>query len=451
VESPGTVRRAVLRGTRAGIGKVAAATLQLLVEPVRIYININNTAILPNGIRVVTEEVPYVQSVALGIWVDTGARDETEEHSGISHFIEHLLFKGTERRTALQIAEEFDAVGGQLNAFTDKEYTCFYAKVLPEHTGLALDVIADMLCNSLLDPEEVEREKNVVIEEIKRHEDTPDELIHDIFLETLWPGHPLGRSVIGRPEVIAALTRDDIVDYVRRHYLPQRMVIAAAGNLSHGSLLECIERYFGGMNGAPLPRTPVAPAVHAGTVEVSRSTEQVHFCVGTRGFNQDEDDRYPLGLIDTAVGGGMSSRLFQEVREKRGLCYAIGSYTASYREAGMFAVYAGTSPENASEVRTLIQYELQRLAQSGLGEAELQRAKNQIRGAVLLGLDSMSGRMTRLGKSMLYYDRVISPFEVVEKVEAVTADDVRRVCGSLFSGDYAYAAVGPFDEEDAEA
>jgi len=409
-----------------------------------------NPVVLPNGIRVVTEEVPYVQSVAMGIWVDTGARDETDEHSGISHFIEHLLFKGTERRTALQIAEEFDAVGGQLNAFTDKEFTCYYAKVLPEHTELALDVLADMLQNSLMDAEEIEREKNVVIEEIKRHEDTPDELIHDIFLETVWPGHPLGRSVIGRPEVIAALTRDDILAYLKHHYLPQRMVVAAAGNVSGERVVDCVQRYLGGMAGSAEPRQPTAPAVNAGTMEVSRSTEQVHFCVGTRGYTQYDEDRYPLGLIDTAVGGGMSSRLFQEVREKRGLCYAIGSYTASYREAGMFAVYAGTSPENASEVRTLIQYELGRLAESGLDAAELQRAKNQIRGSVLLGLDSMSGRMTRMGKSLLYYDRVISPTEVVEKVEAVTAEDIRRVCDSIFSGEYAYAAVGPFDEEDRE-
>src|SRR5437899_5478322 len=229
----------------------------------------NNQSGLSNGIRVVSEEVPYVQSVAMGIWVDTGARDETDEHSGISHFIEHLLFKGTPRRSAQQIAEEFDAVGGQLNAFTDKEYTCYYAKVLPEHTELALDVLGDMLQNSLLDAAEIEREKNVVIEEIKRHEDTPDELIHDIFLETLWPGHPLGRSVIGRPEVIAALTRDDIVAYVRHHYLPGRMVVAAAGNVSHAKVLECVERSLGGLGGAPEPRTPTTPAVHLGALEVS--------------------------------------------------------------------------------------------------------------------------------------------------------------------------------------
>jgi predicted Zn-dependent peptidase len=396
-----------------------------------------------NGIRVVTEQVPYAQSVSLGIWVDSGARDETDENAGISHFLEHLLFKGTERRTALEIAEALDAVGGQLNAFTDKEYTCYYAKVLPEHTALALDVLADMLQNSVLDPEEIDREKDVVLEEIKRHEDTPDELIHDLFLTTLWPGHPLGRSVIGRPEVIESLTRDQILAYLRQHYAPRRMVVAAAGNLRHEEIVRMVQEYLGGLAGEAEPRSPVAPAFTAGDTCLKRSTEQVHFCLGTRGYTQHEDDRYALGILDAAVGGGMSSRLFQEVREKRGLCYAIGSYTASYREAGMFAVYAGTSPKNADTVRSLVQEELMKVAKDGLGEEELQRAKNQIRGAVLLGLDSMSGRMTRLGKSVLYYNRVISPFEVVEKVERVTPDEIRRVAEAIFGGDYAYAAVGP--------
>jgi predicted Zn-dependent peptidase len=396
-----------------------------------------------NGIRVVTEQVPYAQSVSLGIWVDSGARDETDENAGISHFLEHLLFKGTERRTALEIAEALDAVGGQLNAFTDKEYTCYYAKVLPEHTGLALDVLADMLQNSVMDPEEIDREKDVVLEEIKRHEDTPDELIHDLFLTTLWPGHPLGRSVIGRPEVIESLTRDQILAYLRQHYAPRRMVVAAAGNLRHEEIVRMVQEYLGGLAGEAEPRSPVAPAFTAGDTCLKRSTEQVHFCLGTRGYTQHEDDRYALGILDAAVGGGMSSRLFQEVREKRGLCYAIGSYTASYREAGMFAVYAGTSPKNADTVRSLVQEELIKVAKDGLGEEELQRAKNQIRGAVLLGLDSMSGRMTRLGKSVLYYNRVISPFEVVEKVERVTPDEIRRVAEAIFGGDYAYAAVGP--------
>jgi predicted Zn-dependent peptidase len=406
---------------------------------------------LSNGIRVVTERVPYVQSVSLGIWVDTGGRDETDTTAGISHFIEHLLFKGTPRRTAQQIAEELDAVGGQINAFTDKEYTCYYVKVLPEHVPLAQDVLADMLQKSILDPEEIAREKNVILEEIKRHEDTPDELVHDVFAETLWPGHPLGRSVIGRPEVIEGLTREQIVTFLQEQYLPGRMVVAAAGNLDHEAIVAGVEATMGGMPAGKRGHDLYPPRVSGEEVQVPKPTEQVHFCLGTRGYNQDEDERYVLGLIDASVGGGMSSRLFQEVREKRGLCYAIGSYTASFREAGMFTVYAGTSPENADQVRDLVVQELRKVAQHGVTADELQRAKNQIRGAVLLSLDSMGTRMTRIGKSMLYYDRVISPTEVVEKVEAVTAEDVQRISADIFgSGEFAYAAVGPFNgaEED---
>jgi predicted Zn-dependent peptidase len=400
-----------------------------------------------NGIRVVTERVPYVQSVSLGIWVDAGARDEANDTAGISHFIEHLLFKGTGRRSAQQIAEELDAVGGQINAFTDREHTCYYVKVLPEHVPLAQDILADMLQHSVLDPEEIGREKNVILEEIKRHEDTPDELVHDLFAETLWPEHPLGRSVIGRAEVIESLSREQIVEYLREQYLPARMVVAAAGNLDHEAILAGVEATMGGMPAGERGHELYPPRVSDDKRELPKPTEQVHFCLGTRGFNQDQDERYALGLIDSAVGGGMSSRLFQEVREKRGLCYAIGSYTASYREAGMFAVYAGTSPENADEVRELVVKELRDVARQGITPAELQRAKNQIRGAVLLSLDSMSTRMTRIGKSMISYDRIISPTEVVEKIEAVTDADACRISAEILSGDYAYAAVGPFDGE----
>jgi predicted Zn-dependent peptidase len=403
-----------------------------------------------NGIRIVTERVPYVQSVSLGIWVDTGGRDETDAVAGISHFIEHLLFKGTERRSAQQIAEELDAVGGQINAFTDRENTCYYVKVLPEHVPLAQDVLADMLLNSVLDPEEITREKNVILEEIKRHEDTPDELVHDVFAETLWPGHPLGRSVIGRAEVIESLTREQIVAYLKEQYLPGRMVVAAAGNLDHEALVAEVEKTLGGMPAGERGHEQIPPAVSNAETEVPKPTEQVHFCLGTRGYNQNEEDRYVLGLIDSAVGGGMSSRLFQEVREKRGLCYSIGSYTASFREAGMFTVYAGTSPETAEQVRELAVKELRDVAREGITPHELQRSKNQIRGAVLLSLDSMSTRMTRIGKSMLYYDRVISPSEVVEKIEAVTEADVRRVSAEIFGCEYAYAAVGPFNGVGAE-
>ena len=404
-----------------------------------------------NGIRIVTERVPYVQSVSLGIWVDTGGRDETDSTAGISHFIEHLLFKGTERRSAQAIAEELDAVGGQINAFTDREYTCYYVKVLPEHVPLAQEILADMLQHSVMDPTEIAREKNVILEEIKRHEDTPDELVHDLFAETLWPEHPLGRSVIGRAEVIEGLTREQIVSFLREQYLPSRMVVAAAGNLDHDAIVAGVEQTLGSMPAGERGHELYPPQISDHEIEVPKPTEQVHFCLGTRGYNQNQDERYALGLIDSAIGGGMSSRLFQEVREKRGLCYAIGSYTASYREAGMFTVYAGISPENTGQVRELVAKELRDVARSGLKPEELQRAKNQIRGAVLLSLDSMSTRMTRIGKSMLYYDRVISPTEVVEKIEAVTDPEVRRISAEVLgSGDYAYAAVGPFDGVEAE-
>lgn len=408
--------------------------------------NMYEFASTSNGIRIVTERVPYVQSVSLGIWVDTGGRDETDSIAGMSHFLEHLLFKGTERRSAQQIAEELDAVGGQINAFTDKEYTCYYVKVLPEHVPLAQDVLADMLQHSILDPEEIDREKNVIIEEIKRHEDTPDELVHDIFTQTLWPEHPLGRSVIGRPEVIEGLTREQIVAFLKEQYLPSRMVVAAAGNLDHDAMVAGVEKTMGGLPAGKRGHDLFPPRVSGAEVQVPKPTEQIHFCLGTRGYNQEEDERYALGLIDTVVGGGMSSRLFQEVREKRGLCYAIGSYTASFREAGLFTVYAGTSPDTADQVRELVVHELRRVAREGITPEELQRAKNQIRGAVLLGLDSTTTRMNRIGKSMLYYDRVISPAEVVEKVEAVTDADVRRISTEIFArDDYAYAAVGPFN------
>lgn len=404
---------------------------------------------LANGIRVVSETVPYAHGVAIGVWIDTGSRDEPERYAGISHFIEHLVFKGTERRTARDIAEELDAVGGELNAFTEKEQTCYYVKVLPEHVEVALDVLGDMILHAALDPPEFEREKNVIIEEIKLHEDTPEDLVHDVLAHTLWPRHPLGRSIIGRPEVIEALQRDEVLAYLRRQYAPSRTVIAAAGNLEHGRLVKLAGRFFGEMKGEAEARVTSPLEASHEEVSLTRPAEQVHFCLGMRGYGQCEEERYALGLVDTALGGGMSSRLFQEVRENRGLCYSIGSYTAAHREGGMFAVFASASPETAEEVEDLSRREMAQLAREGLGDAELERAKNQIRGAVLLGLDSMSGRMTRLAKSLLYYDRIIPVDEVVEKITRVTPDEARRVAGEVFgSGEFAYAAIGPLEDDD---
>src|SRR5262249_44680888 len=268
----------------------------------------------------------------------------------------------------------------------------------PEHVGIALDVLADMLQHPKLDPEELEREKNVILEEIKEHEDTPEDLVHDVFAYTLWPRHPLGRSVLGSPEVIQALTREDLLGYLGRHYVPPRTIVAAAGNVRHDDLVAMVRQFFGEMAGEGASRQPEGLQSVNESILVAHPTEQVHFCMGTRGYGQLDEERYALSLLDTAIGGGMSSRLFQEGREKRGRCYPHGSYTASYREGGLFAVYAGTSQENLAEVQALARQEIEQVARHGLDEAELERAKNQIRGAVLLGLDSMSGRMTRVGK-----------------------------------------------------
>lgn len=404
--------------------------------------------VLPNGIRVVTESVSHSHSVSLGIWIGSGSRNETDAQAGISHFIEHMMFKGTRRRSAREIAEALDSVGGRLNAFTDKEHTCYYAKVLAEDLPLAFDVLADMLLESRIDPEEIEREKNVVVEEIKRHEDSPEDLIHDVFARTLWPDHPLGRPVIGSSEVVESFTRDDICGFIDRWYRPDQMVIAAAGKVEHGQVLELADKYFGRLNGRSpqVPHEPPRPVL--GTRYVSRSTEQVHLCIGTAGIPHDSEDRYALAVMDAAYGGGMSSRLFQEIRESRGLVYSIGSYYASYREGGLYAVYAGTSMETADEVVALVEAEGRRLCEEGITDKELERAKRQIRGSMILGLESTSARMTRLGKLELAFGRVIPVDEVLERIEAVTLEDVHQLSSRLLNGGrHAVAAIGPFDND----
>lgn len=404
--------------------------------------------ILPNGIRVVTETVPYVHSVSIGIWVKSGARDEDDCNRGISHFIEHMLFKGTETRTAKQIADEFDSVGGHLNAFTEKEYACYFAKILKEHFPPAVEVLADMFLNSIFDPAEIVLEKNVVLEEIKRHEDSPDDLVHDMFAQTVWNEHPLGRSVIGVRESVEGLVRDDLVEFMQSHYTPGNVVIAAAGNLAHEGLVEQVSRLFGAMDGFARAPARTAPLFSTETKLTTKSTEQVHFCIGTRGFSQLDDEKYPLAIIDATLGGGMGSRLFQEIRERRGLVYAIGSYSTSYSEGGLFAVYGGTSLENVGEVLTLVRAEFEDLRRSGVSESELNRAKNQIRGVLVLGQENMSSRMVRLGKSELYFGRVIPIEELIEKITKVADEDVRRVAECIFESEFPMAAIGPFENQE---
>lgn len=406
--------------------------------------------ILPNGLRILSESVPHVQSISIGVWISSGGRDEDDVNRGVSHFIEHMLFKGTERRTARQIADEFDSIGGQLNAFTDKEYTCYFAKVLSEHLPVALDVLSDMLLNSKLDPQEIALEKNVVLEEIKRHEDTPEDLVHDILVETVWSGHPLGKSIIGTQESVGSLTRDDLVEFMRTSYAPDSIVIAAAGDLVHEEFVDRISGLFSGLEGDKIPTVHEVPAFSTESLLTDKLTEQVHFCVGAPGFSQLDPERYSMALIDTTLGGGMSSRLFQEIRENRGLVYAIGSYAAAYREGGFFTVYGGTSLENVDEVVELVRAEFANVRDSNITDEELNRAKNQIKGGLVLSQESTSNRMMRMAKSELYFGRTIPLEELLASIWKVTHDDIAHVAERIFTDSpFPVVAIGPFNSRKA--
>jgi predicted Zn-dependent peptidase len=402
--------------------------------------------VLPNGVRVVTENINYVQSVALGIWVGVGARDEADSLRGISHVIEHMLFKGTPTRTAQQIADEIDSVGGDINAFTSKEATCYYVRMLSEHVPLAVDVLSDMFLNSLIEPEELAREENVILEEIKRRDDEPDDLVHDVFAETLWPEHVLGKSIIGTPETVSSFKQADLKDYMARRYTPDTIVIAAAGNLNHVEIVEMIRQRFSHLTGSKSEwRVPDTPTVAVpATAYIEKSIEQVNLVVGTQGFSQLDDSKYALSLLDSVLGGSMSSRLFQEIREKRGLAYSVGSYSQSFREGGYFGVYSGTSAATAEQVIELVKTEFTNVCRENITQRELDRAKNQFRGSIVMGQEGMNSRMMRIGRNELTYDRVLPIDEITGKINAVTLDDIDRVAQHLFGNNaYAMATVGP--------
>ncbi len=387
---------------------------------------------LPNGIRVLSEELPDLASITVGIWVENGSRYESGEQAGISHFLEHLFFKGTSRRTAAAIAEEIDAVGGVLNAFTGKEYTCYYAKVLREHLPLALDLLADIFTDSQFAADEIERERSVIIQEISQVEDTPDDYVHELFNLAFWPGHPLSRPIAGTAGTVSGLRREDFLGFLSARYRPNRVLVAAAGNLSHGELVEVAAHKFGALNGAVQVASDGAPAAHAGLTVHAKDLEQVHLCLGTPGIAQGDADRYPAHLLNVALGGGMSSRLFQEIRERRGKAYSVYSFLSSYLDAGYVGVYVGTSAEWTPEVVEVIRAELARVVRDGLGAAELGRAKNQMKGSMLLGLETSDSRMSRIAKNEIYFQRDVSLEEVAAGIDAVGRDDIVRVASRLF-------------------
>lgn len=401
---------------------------------------------LANGFNVLTEYIPHVRSVAVGVWVDVGSRDEKDDQAGISHFIEHLMFKGTAKRSAKEIAEELDAVGGQLNAFTTKEYTCYYARLLDEYFPLAVDLLSDMVLNSRFDPSDIDRERNVIMEEIKMYEDTPDELVHDIFASTVWRAHPLGRPIIGGEKTVGGLTRHDILSFYQQYYTPGNMIITVAGNFNYEQVINNLSVTFGNLTGAKKDCRYTPPEPARQVVCKIKDTEQVHICLGTPGLAIDHEKIYVLQIINTILGGGLSSRLFQEIREQRGLVYSVFSYHSSYHDAGLFCIYAGLSKKNVPAALELITKEIRDIRNNGVKPAELQRAKDQLKGNLLLSMENVSTRMSRLGKSKLYLGKVIPPEEIVRRIMAVTDEDIRDLAGTLLKpGNFCLASVGPWE------
>lgn len=386
---------------------------------------------LPNGLRIVTEPLDGVPSVTIGIWVESGSRFEPPHLGGISHFLEHLLFKGTDRRTAAEIAEEMDAVGGVLNAFTGKEYTCYYARVLAEHAPLAMDLLADLFLHSKLDATEIDRERTVVLQEISQSEDTPDDYIHDLFNAHYWPGHPLGRPVCGTNATVQTLDRAQFVDFLSARYCPDRLVIAAAGSITHEVMEEWAARTFSGLTGSASLVDGGPPLARTGIATTEKALEQVHLCLGVPGIAQGADERYAAYLLNTVLGGGMSSRLFQEVRERRGHAYSVYSFLSSYRDAGYLGIYVGTSAQWVEDVVTVIAGELAALARDGLRPQELARAKTQLKGNMLLGLETSDSRMSRIAKNEIYHQRDVSIAELAAEIDAVTNDDIVALASRL--------------------
>jgi predicted Zn-dependent peptidase len=411
--------------------------------------------VLPGGLRVITEALPAVRSAAFGIWAGVGSRDESAGHFGATHYLEHLLFKGTRRRTALDISAAMDAVGGELNAFTDMEYTCYYARVLDADLPLAIDVLSDMVTSSLLEPKEVEAERGVILEEIAMNDDDHADTVHQAFASRLFGDTPLGRPVLGSIESINSITREQIARHYAARYTPDNLVVAAAGSLDHAEVVELTRRAFGpvltGDAGPVPPRLapggrPAGPA-GTGVQLVSREIEQANLVLGCEGLSRTDDRRFALGVLNAALGGGMSSRLFQEVREKRGLAYSVYSFSSPYADTGMWGLYAGCLPAKADDVLAICREEIAKVVSGGLTDAELDRGKGQLRGSKVLGLEHPSSRMSRLGQSELVYPRLEPVDEILASIEAVTHDEVRAVAAEVLSRPKVLAVVGPFDDE----
>lgn len=410
--------------------------------------------VLDNGIRIVSQEMPDHRSASLGIWVENGSRHESPKQNGISHFIEHLLFKGTEQRSAAQIAEEMDAVGGVLNAFTSKEHTCYYAKVLDEDLPLAIDLLTDIFLHSSFDSEEIERERSVILQEISQAEDTPDDYVHDLFSLDFYNVHPLARPICGSAETVASFRRKDFLTFFKTRYRPRRVIVSAAGHLRHDVLAKEMAARLGVISDTnqdsqsePLEgENP--PQIRSGVFQHAKTLEQVHLCLGGAGIHQSHPQRYAAYVLNTILGGGMSSRLFQEIREKRGKAYSVYSFMSTYRDVGYLGVYAGTSMESVEEVVDLILKELKSLAAGNIKEEEIRRTQGQLVGSMMLGLESTDSWMSHIARNEIYFGRAITTDEICQGIRSVSREEIIDLARLLFRPEgMALSLLGDFKDE----
>lgn len=395
-----------------------------------------------NGVRVVLEKIPAVRSVTIGIWVLTGSRNETEVNNGISHFLEHMVFKGTKTRSAQDIAEAFDSIGGQINAFTSKEYTCFYAKVIDTHKEFALEILADMFFNSTFDTEEMEREKKVVLEEIKMYDDTPDDIVHDLLAKASFGNHPLGYPILGTEDHLKTFTPDTLRDYVKQHYTPENVVVSVAGNVEESFISE-IENYFGNYQAEKTVSGIIKPDFLANSIERHKETEQAHLCLGFEGLPQGDEHIYSLVIMNNVLGGSMSSRLFQDVREKQGLAYSVFSYHSTFLDNGLLTIYAGTGKDQLSLLKETIDSTVENLVMNGITDKELKNSKEQLKGSLMLSLESTNSRMTRNGRNELLLQRHRTLDEIIREIDAVTHETVGHVIQTVFSKKPSSALIAP--------
>jgi predicted Zn-dependent peptidase len=401
---------------------------------------------LSNGIRLITERMPHVRSVAVGVWVETGSRHEPDERAGMSHLIEHLVFKGTATRSAETIARTMDSVGGQMDAFTTKEHTCFYVQVLDQHLPMAVELLTDILLHPLFDAEELEREKSVVLQEIKMVEDTPDDLIHDLFAAHVWDGHPLGRPILGSRDAVQGYGRDAVHGHFVEHYAPPSIIIAVAGNVTHEQVVDLFGAGFNGFSRQPVVRDGPAPIMKAGINIVHKELEQVHLVLGFPGLPHGAPERYALYLLNDVVGGSMSSRLFQEVRERQGLAYSIHSGVQAFRDTGMFYVYAATDGTNFAKVLKSVLKEMRDLKKTGVTLDELRRTKDHLKGSLMLSLESTSSRMNRLAKHELHFGSFLSMDAMLAAIDGVRHEEVQALVSDLLDEDrLALTTYGPLD------